>query len=281
MVRHRIPWTIAAVAVGLAIAAFLLRQVADGRTGASREERAERDQLVAEMLAVLDMDPRVREARTQGLVGRVAGYCDVPALATAETWYARGLRLYYGASDAAGAEEAFLRASRMRPQWAWPVNGLGILQFVSGRRDAAMASFDRALALEPGWSRPHSDMAILLRRAGEMSAALEHAEQALAIDPKHPVNHFNYGVILDELGRHAEARAEYLRALEASPDMPQANYNLACSYAREGAAAEAAEYLTRAIAKEPMFRLDAREDPDFGPIRNAAEFRALVDGDAA
>lgn len=278
MIRHRIPWTIAAVAVGLAVVAFLARQVADGAFGGpSREDRAERDRLVAQMLVALDMDPRVRESETQDLVGRVSNYCDTPALATSETWYARGLRQYYGASNTASAEEAFRRSSRMRPRWARPVNGLAILQFVAGRRDEAMRSFEQALALEPGWSRPHSDMAILLRRAGEMSAALDHAEQALKIEPDHPVNHFNYGVILDELGRHDEARAEYLIVLKIAPDMPQANYNMACSHARTGEVAPAVDYLARAIDKEPLFRLDAREDRDFDGIRETLAFRELVD----
>jgi tetratricopeptide (TPR) repeat protein len=83
-------------------------------------------------------------------------------------------------------------------------------------------------------------------------------------------------VILDELGRHAEARAEYLRVLATSPDLPQANYNLACSYAREGDAERAIDYLGKAIAKEPLFRMDAREDPDFGTIAGSAAFEALV-----
>lgn len=279
MIRHRIPWTIAAVAAGLAIAAFLLRHLAgDLFNGPTREERAQRDRVVADMLQALDMDPRVREAATQSLVDRVADYCDTPGLTTAETWYARGLQQYYGFSNPVAAEKAFVQASRMRPRWAWPLNGLGILQFVSGRRDESMQSFERALKLEPGWSRPHSDMAILLRRAGEMSAALDHAQQALAIEPDHPVNHFNYGVILDELGRHAEAREEYLRVLAVAPGMPQANYNLACSYAREGASDRALEYLAQAIKDEPVFKMDAREDPDFDAIRDTTAFRAIVDG---
>jgi Flp pilus assembly protein TadD len=269
------------VAVGLAVAAFLVRQLAGDMLGPSRAARVQRDQRVAEMLTLLDMDPRVREAATQSLVSQVAEYCDTPGLAIAESWYARGLQQYYGFSNPVAAEEAFTRASRMRPQWAWPVNGLGILQFVSGRRGEAMESFERALRLEPGWSRPHSDMAILLRRAGEMSAALDHAQQALAIEPDHPVNHFNYGVILDELGRHAEAREEYLRVLTAAPAMPQAKYNLACSFAREGDASQALAYLAQAIAEEPLFRMDAKEDPDFDPIRDSAPFRAIVDGDDA
>ncbi len=228
------------------------------------------------MIEQLEMDPRVRSAETRSVVEVVAKYCNDPDLASAETWYAEGLRAYYGDSNPVAAEEAFARAARLRPEWAWPVNGLGIVEFVQGRMPQAEQSFARALELDPTWSRPHSDMAILYRRAGELSEAFNHAQAALAIEPDHPVNHFNYGVILDELGRHAEARAQYEQVLAVAPEMPQAAYNLACSYARQGDAAGAAPYLARAIAQDTAFREYATEDPDFDLIREDREFAQLI-----
>jgi Flp pilus assembly protein TadD len=278
MKNHRAIWTIAGTAFAIALAAFFARQVTGGRDGsvASREQ-AERDRLVGQMLEGLDRDHRARFASTRALVERVARYCDTPALASAETWYAQGLRKFYGEFEVKEAEEAFTRAGGMRPEWAWPVNALGIVQFVSGRREEALRSFGRALELEPGWSRPHSDLAILYRRAGEMGEALAHAERALAIEPDDLVNQFNYGVVLDDLGRHAEARERYERVLAAAPDMAQAAYNLGCSYAREGDAAKALPYLKRAIEGDPAFREDAADDADFDPIRGAAEFVKLLE----
>ncbi len=280
MKGHRTMWAIAAAAAALALGAFTLRQTIGANRTAAKQAAADRDRTVAQMIDRLDMDPRVRAAATRSLVEAAAKYCGDPALASAETCYAEGLRAYYGASDTNAAEDAFTRAAQLRPQWAWPVNGLGIVEFTEGRRGNAQRSFARALALDPAWSRPHSDMAILYRRAGELGAAFDHARQALAIEPDHPVNHFNYGVILDELGRHAEARAEYERVLAAAPDMPQAAYNLACGYARQGEPRAAMPYLARAIDLDAAFRDYANVDPDFGPIVNDSEFAQLIRGES-
>lgn len=280
MKRHRTIWVIAGMAAAFALGAFLLRQTSGGAAPSARRTTAERDWLVSQMIEGLDMDPRVRSAATRKRVEAVAAYCGDPALATAETWYAEGLRLYYGESDPGAAETAFGRAAELQPEWAWPLNGLGIIEFTQGRRGAAEELFARALTLEPGWSRPHSDMAILYRRAGELGVAFDHAREALAIEPDHPVNHFNYGVILDELGRHEEARAEYERVIAEAPELPQAAYNLACGYARQGDVEAALPYLRRAIALDESFREYAIEDPDFDRVRADSGFAQLIHGES-
>ncbi|NIP88860.1 MAG: hypothetical protein GWO21_07825, partial [Gammaproteobacteria bacterium] len=70
------------------------------------------------------MDHRVRRPETRAIVEEVAAYTDDPALATAEAFYALGLREYYGDFEPREAEKAFLQASRLRPDWAWPHNAL-------------------------------------------------------------------------------------------------------------------------------------------------------------
>src|SRR5690349_627683 len=123
MKSHRAIWTIAATAAALALVAFAARQVAGGlRTQAS--EKIERDRLVAEMILRLDRDHRARFAATRAIVEKVAAYCDTPTLECSESWYARGLRMLYGDFDMKSAEAAFRRSSDLRPEWAWPVNGL-------------------------------------------------------------------------------------------------------------------------------------------------------------
>lgn len=277
MSAHRAFWFIAAASAVLAIGAFGVREIVGGRAELPAPgSRAERDRIVAEMMEALDFDPRVRQKDTQRLVAQAADYCGEPGLTTAETLYALGLREYYGEFDTGGARDAFERARRAKPAWVWPVNGLAIITFVSGERDAAFQLFDDALRMAPEWSRPHADLAILQRRAGEMGEALRHAELALEIEPDHPINHYNYAVILDELGRREDARTQYSAALAVAPDMPQANYNLACSFAREGDALGAAEPLARAIQLEPAFLEEVKTDPDFDPIRGSLEYREVM-----
>lgn len=273
--QQRTIWSIAGVAFVLALAAYIARQSLAGGSAPSPEQ-VERDRLVGQMLERLDRDHRARFASSRLLVEKVALYCDTPELASAETWYALGLQNLYADFDTMGAEEAFTKAQQLRPDWAWPVNALGIVQFVDGRREEALRLFGRALELDPGWSRPHSDMAILYRRAGELGEAFSHAEQALAMEPKDLVNQFNYGVVLDDLGRHAEARERYEAVLAAAPEMAQAAYNLACSYAREGNAGKALPFLERAIEGDAAFGQDAMNDPDFDPIRSEAGFTELL-----
>ena len=277
MKTHRAFWVIAGVSVALAVGAYGVRGML-GDVLSRSDERMKRDSLVAELIAALDFDPRLRQARTQRLVERVSGYCGDASLATAESCYALGLREYYGEYDTAGARAAFERARELRPEWAWPVNGLAIVEYATGQRDSAMRLFGEALQMEPGWSRPHADMAILLRRSGQVAEALDHARAALEIEPSHPINHYNYGVILDGLGRHAEAREEYLKTISIAPDLPQALYNLACSFGREGNIDEALGPLARAIALEPEFMEDASTDPDFGLIRDDPRFVRVATG---
>jgi tetratricopeptide (TPR) repeat protein len=277
MKSHRAIWYITAATVALAVCAFGLREMVGGRALSPRvSERVERDRVVEAMMVALDRDPRVRLGETRRWVEQAAAYCAEESMTTAETLYALGLREFYGESDAEGAREAFTRSRQARPDWAWPVNGLAIVEYVTGERDAAMATFEEAMRLAPAWSRPHADLAILLRRSGEMGEALRHAKLALEVEPGHPINHYNYGVILDELGRHADARREYLAAIAIMPDLPQAHYNLACGFAREGDVAGALGPLDRAIGLEPRFLEEALSDPDFDRVREDTRFTTLV-----
>ena len=256
MKNHRAIWAIAGVAVVLALAAFGVRQWVLESPPANVLTSAERDRLTSRMIEALERDHRARFALTRELVEEVAAYCEAPDLATAETWYAQGLRTFYGELDTVLAGEAFDRARALRPEWAWPENGLGIVRFFEGQREEAQRHFERAEALAPGWSGPHAEQVILLRRAGDLKGALREAERALALEPSDLVNQFNYGVVLDDLGRHAEARSLYERVWAAAPDMAQAAYNLACSYAREGDSARAVPLLTKAIAGNAAFRAE-------------------------
>jgi Flp pilus assembly protein TadD len=277
MSAQRAFWFIAASSAVVAIGAFGLREIVSGRANLPvPSNRIERDRVVSEMMEALDFDPRVRQKETQRLVTMAAAFSGEPGLTNAETLYALGLLKYYGDFDTEAARDAFERARRAKPTWVWPVNGLAIIEFVSGERDAALQLFAEALRLAPEWSRPHADLAILQRRAGEMGEALRHAELALEIEPDHPINHYNYAVILDELGRREDAREQYSAALAVAPDMPQANYNLACSFAREGDALGAATPLARAIELEPAFIDEAQTDPDFDPIRESPEYREVM-----
>jgi hypothetical protein len=74
---------------------------------------------------------------------------------------------------------------------------------------------------------------------------------------------------------HAELQARLEDVIAANPQYPMLVYNLACSESLSGRTADAIDYLRRAVADSEKLRADAREDPDFDPIRDEPSFKAL------
>ncbi len=277
---HRRIWMFTAAVTLLALTAFGLRayRTTLEKSAATKSEASEQEAQIAGMFALLENDPRIRRGQTQRAVEWVATLAESNEDAPAEAFYALGLRRFYGEKDLDGAETAFRRAMELRPEWSWPHNTLGIVQFTRGDETAAMASFERAMKLDPKWSRPHSDLAILFRRAGRMDDAIREATVALEMDPTGPVTHYNYGVILDFLGRTAEARTEYETVIGLDPTLPAPYYNLACGYAREENLEQALYYLGTAIRLDEAFREEAEKDPDFDRIRADPAFERVIGG---
>jgi tetratricopeptide (TPR) repeat protein len=75
-----------------------------------------------------------------------------------------------------------------------------------------------------------------------------------------------------------KAILELEQLIATNPDDGGALYNLACVRSRLGEADQAVENLRRSIELEDRFRELARNDSDFDPIRDRAEFQALVVG---
>lgn len=278
---QRIIWTITggAVALALVLLAVRMTQAVFESAAARRTAAEERDGRIQIMVALLERDPRVRRPPTQRAVEAVARFTENAGHASAEAFYALGLRLYYGERDYMGAEEAFRKAVELQPEWSWSHNLLAILLFDIGREDEAHEAWQQAMRLSPEWSRPHSDMAIMYRKADRMDAAVIEVLEALELNPEGPVTHYNYGVILDVLGNHKEARTRYEKVLELDPSLPAPHYNLACSYAREGDLTKALPYLERAISLDEAFRKDAAKDPDFDPVREEEAFVRFMHSD--
>jgi tetratricopeptide (TPR) repeat protein len=78
-------------------------------------------------------------------------------------------------------------------------------------------------------------------------------------------------------GRHDELIARLEDLIGANPQYPMLMYNLACAESLSGRTAEAVDHLRRAIGGSEKHRSDAREDPDFDPIRDEPAFTALLD----
>jgi tetratricopeptide (TPR) repeat protein len=83
--------------------------------------------------------------------------------------------------------------------------------------------------------------------------------------------------------RHLYAEGDYAAAIDRGRELIEANpqyavplYNLACCESLAGRTADALDHLRRAIELSEQFRVYARDDSGFDPIREEPGFRELV-----
>jgi hypothetical protein len=88
--------------------------------------------------------------------------------------------------------------------------------------------------------------------------------------------HGRFAVELSERGDNEGAVRVMKQALEERPDHAGNLYNLACFESLAGRPGDALEHLRRSIELDASFRDYARDDDDFAPLRDDAEFHALV-----
>jgi len=141
-----------------------------------------------------------------------------------------------------------------------------------GRKD-----FDRAAALLDSFIDEHEDHPDLVERARAYRAMCDKgARGRRPARPRGFEELLNYGVVLHNRGEFAEA-VRYLRqAVEKHPRNEHALYCLAAAQARAGDHGAALKALRSAIHANPASRTQARQDPDFVPLRGEHEFQALM-----
>jgi tetratricopeptide (TPR) repeat protein len=138
-----------------------------------------------------------------------------------------------------------------------------------GRKD-----FDRARDLLDALLESHADQQELVERARAYRAMCDRARRPAR--PRTFEELLNYGVVLHNRGDFAQAVRYLQQALDLHPRNESALYCLAAAQARAGDAPAALKALKSAIHANPATRAQARKDDDFGPLRGAPEFKALV-----
>ncbi len=116
-----------------------------------------------------------------------------------------------------------------------------------------------------------------LYHQGEYHRAIDMYRAALALNPLDVKARNNLGSTYLRLTLDDRASAAFQAVLRLDSSYSLAYYNLACVHGRAGNAASAGEYLRQAMAIDPEARVWAKTDVDFDPVRNAPEFRRLLE----
>jgi len=108
------------------------------------------------------------------------------------------------------AKEAFAKLAQDFPQYAGPLNDLGVLQAQGRQRDQAIASFAKATAADDHNAFAWNWLGILYRESGDYGHAEQAYRKAIALKPDEAAAHLNLGILYEVyLGRPAEALAQY------------------------------------------------------------------------
>jgi len=146
------------------------------------------------------------EAASPGLFDRMFGK-------TANSWYRKGVDLYYKHGKFQEALQSFDRVLEIEPDHVGAWNGRGICLKELGRYEEAIQCFSRVIAINPADEEVHYNKGEALEKLGKSNGDMRCFEEAikcfdavLNLNPYH-VYAWNYrGVCLKEIGRYEEAK---------------------------------------------------------------------------
>jgi tetratricopeptide (TPR) repeat protein len=108
------------------------------------------------------------------------------------------------------AKDAFAKLAQDFPQYAGPLNDLGVLEAQGKQRDQAIADFGKAVSVDGKDDFAYGWLGILYREAGNYPAAEQSYQKALALKPDNADTHLNLGILYDAyMRRPQDALAQY------------------------------------------------------------------------
>jgi Tfp pilus assembly protein PilF len=96
-------------------------------------------------------------------------------------------------------------------------NNLGTWYQQRGELEQAEQAYLHAVELKPQFAQAHDNLGIIYARQGETDRAMESFRTALRLDPKNCLAATNLGVALEQNGKVDEARQQWTHALEVDP----------------------------------------------------------------
>ena len=195
-----------------------------------------------------------------------------------EAWYNMGVA-YDDKGEYDRAIECYQKAVEIKPDYHEAWNNMGLAYWHNGDYDRAIECYQKALAIKPDDHEAWNGMGVAYDDKEEYDRAIECYHKAVAINP-------DYYQVWSNLGNAYADKGEYDRAIEChqkavviEPDSVLNWFNFACAYSLQGEAALAVEKLSRAINIDGSSHENAKNHPDFDPIRKDPAFRKLVYGE--
>jgi predicted TPR repeat methyltransferase len=126
------------------------------------------------------------------------------------------------AGELAAAEARYREALAVAPAHPDVLHWLGVLLFVTGRREEARPLIERSIGLVPEFPGFHNNYGNVLLASDAFADAEQAYRRCLALHPEQPAVWCNLGICLRRAGRAAEAVVAFEAALGGEGDHPDA-----------------------------------------------------------
>jgi tetratricopeptide (TPR) repeat protein len=108
------------------------------------------------------------------------------------------------------AKDAFASLAQDFPQFAGPLDNLGVLQEQGRQHNEALASFAKATSINPSSDFAWAWLGILYRESNDYGHAEQAYRKAISLNPQRAITHLNLGILYDAyLHRPQDALAQY------------------------------------------------------------------------
>jgi len=148
------------------------------------------------------------------------------------------------------AELACLQVLKKIPNLAPALHLLGVIEYSSGRAEAAVEHIRRAAALSPG-ADIYTNLGNALKSLGRLDEAADAFRWVLTMEKETASAHVNLGAVLQAQGKFDEAVASCQRAAVLEPGWAPAHYHLALAFHMAGRLELALESYQRIMLLEP------------------------------
>ena len=184
----------------------------------------------------------------------------------------------------ARADEAVTRAIALSPNYAHAHYVKAEVLALSGRFDAALATYDRAIALDPNHAAAYVARGRSLIAIGRAAETVAPVEKAIRLSPRDPDLFIWYYVLCHaytHLARDAQAIEWCLKSTATGKSFWGAWTDLASAYAWRGQKAEAAAAVAELLKVRPGFTVQKLAQDGSGYSDNPTfrkEFERIVEG---
>jgi tetratricopeptide (TPR) repeat protein len=153
-----------------------------------------------------------REAEVKSLTGSLSP----------EEWYRRAYELDSHPTTFYQAEEAYLKALELRPDFIQALTNLGTLYYNMGKRKHAEQLYLKSLAIDPDNLEANYNLANLLEDRNELIPAINYYKRALSLKPDFADAHFNLALLYQKCEMKEEAKIHWKVFIDLEPFGPDA-----------------------------------------------------------